>query len=275
MASEPFFHTLDPHAAACRRRDAGNGHRKLVAAGIGKTGDTDDLAFPDFQVHVLEARCTAKVMCAEELRNSGAPSPVSLGVDQPPGHQFSKLRLRVLLDLSLGYALTVPEDDCMPADPVAFVEFVRDEQHGHVFGTQALNDLDKIVDLPARQRGGGLIHDHQFGTGGDRPRNRDKLARGKRQIGYDRPHECAVCRQADRLESRGSRLSQPRLVEKTGQPAATVDQLLAEGNVFGDCKIWQQGKVLIDRLDPGAERLDGGQGVERPSVENNLAFVRR
>ena len=69
----------------------------------------------------------------------------------------------------------VAHDDGAASDRPAFLQLVRNEQHGHALLVKPGNNPDQVVDFATGERRRGLVHDDQASVRSDRPGNRDEL----------------------------------------------------------------------------------------------------
>ncbi len=169
----------------------------------------------------------------------------------------------------------------MARPPICLHSFqlVGDEEHRDTAGLEAGDDLDQIVDLLPRERGGRLIHDDETRLGGDGARDGHQLARGERQRVGAAHEEGAVGRQMHIGKRPARRGVQRRKVEPACEMPGGGHQLFAEGDILDDREIGQKRQVLVDGLDPGGERADGteiaGNCAGRLAIDEDLAFIRR
>ena len=196
-------------------------------------------------------------------------------VELAAGHPVAQIGFAVIAGVAFHHLLAVAENDDAPANGLAFVEFVRDEQHGDALLAQAIDDADQVANFAARQCGGRLIHDDQVRVDGNGAGDRHHLARRDGQGVDALLHERLRGRQTNCGERARGGLRQDGAIQTPEEAAARLNELLGQGDVFRHVQVGQQRKILIDGFDAGGQRLDGGKARIRAPGDDDLSFIRR
>ena len=225
--------------------------------------------------HRFEVRRAAQSLHLEQRAGPRPAVSIAAAVDGLASHQVAEFGLGVAADGALRDTLAVAKHDCLPADAIALVELVSHEQHGDALALQLTNHANQVIDFAARQRGGRLVHDDELGLRRDGSGDRHELAHGQRQAGDQRVEESVGLRQVDRLQRLARRPVEHRAIEQPGQTTVAPHELLRQSDVLRDGHVRDEREILVDRLDAGSQRLDGGERRMRLAFETDAAFIRR
>src|SRR6266536_973295 len=201
----------------------------------------------------------------------GRPAAVSLAaVAHDPADHVVPIDLA---QLRLGEVSTVEEGHDPVGDVEDVVHSMADQDHTDAVVLEILDQVEDLADLPDRERGGRLVHDHDLRPERRRSGDRDRLTLAARQL---------LDQLADALDA------DPELVEVLlGKPfvGVVVDQryhaeqppclLPAEEDVLVDPHVPGQGQVLVDHLDTELAGISRAVEPDRLAVDEQLPLARR
>jgi hypothetical protein len=157
------------------RRSSPKARREFGTAGAQRSGDADDLARGDTQVHRMDGALARHLSQLHQRRRSGGGS--TQGRDRPlsrrefvPHHRSDQPAAVQFRSDVLSDAPAIAQHRHAVRDRINLVEEVRDEQDGHALAAQAPHDREQLRHLLLVQARSGLIQDqHARGdTGGAR-----------------------------------------------------------------------------------------------------------
>ena len=258
---------LDQHGARVVRVGARDRAQQLRASRAHEARDADHLARPGLEGHVLQHARAGQAAHVEQH----VVGPVVLAAagelvgDVATHHEAHQLRLR------RGRGDLVDEPPvAQHADAVAdlrdLVEVVADEDHRHPGLAQLAHDAEELVDLGARQRGGGLVEDEDARVQAQGLRDLHELLARHAQLAH---LVAGVDVEPDALQRTARRVAHRLPVEQAAAPGHA-----AQGDVLGHRHARHEVELLVDRRDP--QRLRGPHVRQRHglAVHDDPAAVR-
>ena len=186
------------------------------------------------------------------------------------GDQAGDFLGRSRLDRLVGDLVAAAHDDDAVADLEDVGHAVADQHDRHALLLQALDQAEHLLDLPHRDRGGRLVHQHEPRVREPRARDRHRLAlaAGHLRDEVARPRLGLAARRTARRRARPS----PRGRARRNGPMRRLS-FAAEEDVGGGRQIVAERKVLIDDLDALLARLDRTVEMRPLAVEPDFAVT--
>ena len=265
----------DVHRLAAQEHATGiDGHRaedrleNFGAARTDESGEADDLALPDVERRVEQARTARDTGDGEQrrhLRVRRAPAREHCS-GRPAGHELDELRDGCLRGVPGPDVVSVAQDGDPIRQPQCLFQEMGDEDDAHALFPDEAQPAEQLVTFVGGQRRGGLVEKNDPGGMNQRPGDLDELALRLAQA-LDGDARIDVCRKQREVRFRLLRHRAP--VEKARAERRVVDQ-----DVLGHAQGRQQRELLVDHDDAGLERrLWRERGHDR-ALELQPAFVR-
>ena len=236
---------------------AEQGGHQLGAAGTHESGDAEDLALPEVEVHAFQdfAGWILRVqgVQARHLEEHLAGLALALGEalgHLPADHQVHHLGHGELGGGQGGHHAAVPEHGNGVGGAEELFQLVADVEAGHALGLEGHQDLHELVHLGRRQGGGGLVQDQHLGVFRQRLGDLGHLHLAHPQI-LDQGVRRDV--QLEPLEQRGGLGVQPVPVD-----GHAVARLLAQEDVLPHRHVGDEGEFLVDDGDALVDGLADG-----------------
>ncbi len=189
-------------------------------------------------------------------------------VHRPPDHQRNQLRRRRVGDIAGADRAAIAEDGIVVGDLEDLLELVADEEDRLALALQLADDRVKLLDLLVRQRRGRLVHNDDLRIHGEGARDGHQMLARNRQIAEPR---VGIEIDLQLVENLARTPAHRFPVEE----AETVDDRMAEEDVFGDGQIVEQHRLLVGAGDAEMERGLGIGDCDRLAIKADLALVGR
>ena len=241
---------------------------ELGPAGADQPGQADDLARPQGQGHVGDAR-GRQALDRDGDRGVGGRRLLRRirPADGPAEHPGDEARLGLVGDRAGADDTAVAQDRDDVGQVEDLAEEVRDEDHGVAPRAQPAHDLVEALHLLRRQARGRLVEDDEVRVPGQRPEDLHLLLLGERQPADDRAGPDVEAGVRD----------QP--VEPVAQRAALDEAgplgLGTEEHVLGRGQPGDQGDLLGDEGDPLRQRLARGPERDGRPAQDQVALILR
>ena len=261
---------FDRYAPAFRRCLTEERAGQLGTSGTEQTGDTEHLVPFELQRNAAERSRQRQVLHLQEWNTlvRGRGGVDRAGVHVATGHME---RHRGGIEIRAGVVEHLPavaKDHHVLRDLANLVELVADEEDRDAARLEITDNAQQVANLASGQRGGRFVHDDEARIAQDRLRDRDELA-----VRGAQPRDPGA--------ERNIAADPPQALARRCVDALPVDERFPGANrgvdsdVFRHRQVGEQGEILIDHLDPLANRFDRGQRGVFATIDDDRALVGR